>query len=218
MNLLNGKILAIKMDKIVIIGTGGHARVVIDAAIGVGKKVLGLVDTDYQNQEESILGVRVLGGFEILSKYDKTKVSVIIAIGDNFKRKECYLQLKKQGFIFAKVIHPTAVISKFATIGEGVFINAGVIINTEAVIGNNCIINSGAIVEHEAKIGDYTHLAPGTRVGGRTVIEEGVFVGIGANVADYIKIGRNVIIGAGSVIVKDIPESSTVVGIGRIVK
>jgi sugar O-acyltransferase (sialic acid O-acetyltransferase NeuD family) len=218
MNLLNGKILAIKMDKIIVIGSGGHARVVIDAAIDAGKKVLGLVDTDYQNQVETVLGIKVLGGFEILSKYDKTKVFLIIAIGDNLKRKECYLKLKKQGFMFAKIIHPTAVISKFTTIGEGAFINAGVIINAEVVISNNCIVNSGAIVEHEAKIGDYSHLAPGVRVGGRTLIEEGVFVGIGSNIAHSIKIGRHVTIGAGSVIVKDIPENSTVVGIGRVVK
>lgn len=218
MSLLNGKILAIKMDKIIVIGSGGHAKVVIDAAIDAGKKVIGLVDTNYQNQKETILGIKVLGGFETLSKYDKTKVSLIIAIGDNLKRKEYYLKLKKQGFLFAKIIHPTSVISKFTTIGEGAFINAGVIINAEVVISNNCIINSGSIVEHEAKIGDYTHLAPGVRVGGRTIIEEGVFVGIGSNIAQSIKIGHNATIGAGSVIIKDIHENSTVVGIGRVVK
>jgi len=206
-----------KMTRLLILGAGGHSRVVIDAALSSGRDVLGLIDIDYKNQTEVILGVDVLGGLDVLDQYNKEEHSIALALGDNAKRKEWFLKLKSIGFDIATVIHPSATISKFAKTGKGCFINSGAIINAEAIIGDNCIINTGVIIDHEVKVESHCHLAPGVSVGGRSVIKESAFVGIGANIADYINIGRDVKIGAGSVIIKDVDLGVTVVGVGRVI-
>jgi len=204
------------MIDLLILGTGGHARVVIESALTSGENILGLLDTDYKNQQETILGVRVLGGIDLLDDYDRKQVSIIVAIGDNGKRKVWFQQLKEMGFKLATVIHPSAILSNYIDIGEGTFINSGAIINAKTIVGDNSIINTGVIMDHEVKIGKNCHLAPGVKVGGRTTIGENSFIGIGVSIADYIKIGREVVIGAGSVIVKDVKQGVTVVGIGRV--
>jgi UDP-perosamine 4-acetyltransferase len=204
------------MADLLILGVGGHARVVIEAALCSGENILGLLDVDYKGQQEAILGVDVLGGVELLDCYDRKQIFVIVAIGDNVKREALFLILKEKGFKLATIIHPTAIVSSFVNIGKGVFINSGAIVNAGVVIGDNTIINTRVIVEHEVKIGEHSHLAPGVSIGGRTTIGKNSFIGIGSSIADYIKIGQDVVIGAGSVIVKDINDMSKVVGVGRV--
>ena len=204
------------MNNLLIIGTGGHARTLIDSVLSSGQILSGLIDINYKKQKEDILGVKVLGGVEILKNFNPKKTSIIIAIGDNGKREEWFLQLKERGFSFTSVIHSTAILSKYASVGEGVFIGCGAIVNAEAIIGDNAIINNGVIVEHEVKIGKNCHLAPGVMVGGRVLIGNNTFIGIGSSIADYINIGQDSIIGAGSVIVKNVKDNSTVVGVGRV--
>jgi UDP-perosamine 4-acetyltransferase len=205
------------MTNLLILGTGGHARAVIESALSSGEIILGLVDINYTNQKEEILGVRVLGGVDVLKNYNPRQTSVVVAIGNNGKRREWALRLKKMGFVLPSIIHPTAILSQYADIGEGVFISCGAIVNTEAIIGDNVIINTGTIVEHEVKIGENCHLAPGVKVGGRVSIGNNTFIGIGSSVADYINIGRDVTIGAGSVIIKNVEDESKVVGVGRVI-
>jgi sugar O-acyltransferase (sialic acid O-acetyltransferase NeuD family) len=204
------------MKDLLIIGSGGHARTIIDAALRSGRSVLGLLDIDYNNQHEVILGVRVLGGIELLDDFDQKKVSIIIAIGNNSKRKWWFSKLKDKGFNFATIIHPTATLSSHVSVGKGVFINSGAIVNAESIINDGVIINTGVIVEHEVEIKQYAHLAPGVSVGGRSTIGDCSFIGIGTSVADCIKIGKYVVIGAGSTIVKDVKDRLKIVGIGRI--
>jgi sugar O-acyltransferase (sialic acid O-acetyltransferase NeuD family) len=204
------------MTSLLILGTGGHSLVVIESALDSGKHILGLLDTDYKNQQEEILGVRVLGGIDVLDDYAPTEVSIIVAIGDNEKRNMWFLKLKEMGFKLDSIVNPSAILSNSCDIGEGVFINSGAIINAKSVIGDNSIINTGVIVEHEVKIGKNCHLAPGVRVGGRTTIGQNSFIGIGASIANHITIEREAVVGAGSVIVKDVGRGITVVGIGRV--
>ena len=203
---------------LLIIGSGGHAKAVIDALSSSGKIPLGVIDLNFKNKEEKILGVDVIGDISLLESYNNNETQVAIAIGDNDKRKEVFFLLKNMDFKVLTVIHHTAYISKSALIGEGVFVSAGAIINSESNIGDNTIINSGVIVEHETRIGDHCHLAPGVKIGGRSSVENNSFVGIGSSIANNIKIGRRVIIGAGSVIIQDVETNSTVVGVGRVVK
>ena len=213
----NGMIWGFLMTSLLILGTGGHASVVIESALDSGKNIIGLLDTDYKNQQEEILGVRVLGGIDMLNDYLSTDVSIIVAIGDNEKRRMWFLRLKEMGYKLASIINPSAIVSNSCNIGEGVFINSGAIINAMSVIGDNSIINTGVIVEHEVKIGKNCHLAPGVNVGGRTTIGQNSFIGIGTSIANHISIEREVVIGGGSVIVKNVEQGSTVVGIGRII-
>ena len=131
------------MADLLILGVGGHARVVIEAALCSGENILGLLDVDYKGQQEAILGVDVLGGVELLDCYDRKRIFVIVAIGDNVKREALFLILKEKGFKLATIIHPTAIVSSFVNIGKGVFINSGAIVNAGVVIGDNTISIQG---------------------------------------------------------------------------
>jgi sugar O-acyltransferase (sialic acid O-acetyltransferase NeuD family) len=202
-----------KKDDLIIIGSGGHARVVIDTAEQSGFNILGIIDINYKNNDEKIIGYEVIGNFTALSKFLPNKTSVIIALGDSQLRSKFFYDCLKQGYNLPSIIHPTAIISKHVKIGKSVFINAGVIINSEVDIGDNSIINTGAIIDHECNIGKHCHIGPGVKVAGRVHIGEHTFVGLGSTIIDKITIGDNVMIGAGSVIIRDIESDSTVVGI-----
>jgi sugar O-acyltransferase (sialic acid O-acetyltransferase NeuD family) len=197
---------------IVIIGAGGHARVVADAARAAGFRLKGIVDINYRGQVEEILGCQVVGGPDLLNEFEPGKTAVAVAIGDCSQRADEYARVRDMGFCLPPVIHPTAMISPYARIGDGCFVNTGAVINAEAEIGENTIINSAAIIEHEVIIGKHCHICPGVKIGGRTAIGDHVFIGIGSSVIDYIKIGHDVIVGAGSVITKDVDPETTVVG------
>lgn len=207
------------MRTIIVIGAGGHARVVVDVAKSAGFEVCGIIDINYLRQKESIINSPVIGGMNTLKDYDPESIGVAIALGKSELRSEYFIKIQNSKFKIISIISPTAIISKYVKMGKGVFVNAGAIISAEAIIGNNTIINSGAIVEHEVKIGKDSHVGPGVKIGGRTTIGDNTFIGLGATIIDNIKIGNCVTIGAGSVIINDLDPNTTMVGIpGRPVK
>jgi sugar O-acyltransferase (sialic acid O-acetyltransferase NeuD family) len=198
---------------LIIIGAGGQARVVIDVASELNIKIVGIIDVNFQDKAERILGFQVLGDFAALNQYPPHQVDIAIALGDSHLRSEYYEKVIRHGYRVITMIHPTAIVSRNAKIGNGVFINAGVIINAGAVIQDNSIINTGVIIEHETVVGKHCHIAPGVKLAGRVKIGDNTFVGIGSTIIDKIMIGDNVVIGAGSVILRDVDSKSTVVGI-----
>jgi len=206
-------VIVVNLGELVVIGSGGHSRVVVDTASAAGYKLIGIIDINYKGKKETILNTPVIGGLLTLDELNPKHVSVFVAIGDNSKRAEQFYKAQAKGFSTPSVIHPTAFISEHAIIGNGTIVNAASIINSEAVIGENCIINSGAIVEHEVIIGNHCHLCPGVNIGGRVTIGNESFIGIGARVIDNIHIGIKSVVGAGSVIIKDVDSHATVVGI-----
>ncbi|WP_337633298.1 acetyltransferase [Prevotella sp.] len=157
--------------------------------------------------------VNECGGRPVM--HDATGLSpMIVSIGVNRIRKMIVERLKANNpdIKFATAIHPSAVISPSAKIGEGTVVMAGAVINADAVIGNHCIVNTGATVDHDCKIGDYCHIAPGVNISGATHVGEGTWVGVGSCVIQCLNIGKNCMIGAGSVVVKDIPDNVTAFG------
>ena len=204
--------IVVNLGELVVIGSGGHSRVVVDTASAAGYKLLGIIDINYKGKKETILNTPVIGGLLILDELNPKHVSVFVAIGDNSKRAEQFYKAQAKGFSTPSVIHPTAFISEHAIIGNGTLVNTASIINSEAVIGENCIINSGAIVEHEVIIGNHCHICPGVKIGGPTIVGDGSFIGIGTSIIDKTKIGIESTVGAGSVIIKDVDSHATVVG------
>lgn len=207
-------------DKLIIIGSGGHSRVVIDCAKLNNYDIAGIIDLNFQNpdQLEFIGSIPVIGNIGELEKFDSSSIKVFIAIGDNNLRKETYNILKAKGYIIPTLIHPSANISRLNTkIGSGSLINVGAIINSFSEIGDGCIINSGAIIEHENLIGDFTHVAPGSKIAGRCKIGNQTFIGLGSNIVESISIGNSVTVGAGSVITKDISNNQKIVGVNKII-
>lgn len=183
-------------------GASGHAKVIMDILRAQGESIEGLVD-DNKNLNE-LCGVPVLHSPEGLSPF-------IISIGNCKIRKMIAERLGSCKFGIA--IHPSAIISDTASIGEGSVVMHGAIIQTEAVIGKHCIINTKASIDHECVIGDFVHIAPGCTISGDVHIGEGTWIGVGSTIIQGVRIGKNCFIGAGSVIVKDIPDNSKAYGV-----
>jgi sugar O-acyltransferase (sialic acid O-acetyltransferase NeuD family) len=191
---------------VTVIGAGGHGKVVIDCMEQENKyHIEAVVDDNYKD--------RTIYDFEVAEKSNTSDYkgqSVIIAVGDCKIRKKIASDLKSE---FVSTIHPSAVVSKYAKVGEGSQIFANAVLNPGAVLGNHVIINTGAIVEHDCKIGDFVHLSPNSCIGGGVTIGTCTHIGLGASIIQGITIGNNVIIGAGAVVVTDIPDNCTAVGI-----
>ncbi|MEG2061818.1 MAG: acetyltransferase [Alistipes sp.] len=181
-------------------GASGHAKVIIDILEASQIKIDGLVDDNpYLNE---------LCGYPIF--HNRTDLSpVIVSIGVNKTRKKVVAQLS--GY-FGKAIHPSAIISDKATIGDGSVVMQGAIIQSFTTIGNHCIINTGASIDHECFVGDYVHISPHSTLCGNVIIGEGTWIGAGTTIIQGIKIGKWCVIGAGSVVSKDIPDNVLAVG------
>lgn len=204
-----------KREKIIVLGTGGQARVVIANLKTLGRwEIVGLLDREANPTKELIEGYPVIGAWDDLEKIRKQKVQrAVIAVGDNKQREQLYHQLVKERFTIPTVIHSTAYVSPSAAIGDGCLVCMGALIGPNVKIGANTIVNSGAIIEHEVSIEENVHIAPGCRIAGRVTVGRNSFIGIGTSVIDKIKIGRNVIVGAGSVVVSDIPDGVVAYGV-----
>lgn len=206
------------MEKLIIIGGGGHAGVLIDLIRTSGQyEISGILDARLKIGSE-VTGIPVLGNDDLLLElYDRGIRNACISVGsvkDNSRRKALYGQVKQVGFFVPSLLHPQACISKNGTkISEGVQIMAGAIVQTGSSIGQNTIINTGAIIEHDCKIGEHIHVSPGAVVSGECIINDGAFVGAGATIIHGIKIGKNSIVAAGAVVVNDVADGKTVMGV-----
>lgn len=198
-------------NSITLYGASGHGKVIIDILNAAGVKIKSVIDDNPKS--ETILGISVIK----TSDFDMGSLGeTIISIGNNKVRKKLSKSLRAD---FAKAIHPSAVISVNASIGEGTVVMAGVAINPDTTIGKHCIINTNATIEHDALIADFVHICPGVSLAGNVSVGEGTQVGIGATVIQGISIGKWVTIGAGTVILNDIPDYAVVVGNpGKIIK
>ena len=182
-------------------GASGHAKVIMDILTASGQKVDALIDDNEKVNE--LNGYKVMHGVTDASP-------IIVSIGVNAIRKKVVEKLTGE---FGTAIHPSAIVSPSAKIGEGTVVMAGAIINADAVIGKHCIINTGASVDHECVIGDYCHIAPHATLCGQVHVGEGSMVGVGACVIPCKNIGSWCTIGAGAAVVKDTPDGATAVGV-----
>lgn len=199
-------------DGIVILGAGGHAKVVIELLRDAGEQVA--VCVGGADSPDHCLDVRVVKGDAYLKELRGDGYSrAFVAIGSNRIREEVAGQVKQLGFSLVNAVSPHASISPSAKLGSGIAIMAGAVVNAEAVIGDLTIINTGATVDHDCIIGQAVHLAPQCALAGSVVIEDGAFLGIGCKVIPGMRIGVNAVAGAGSVVIEDIPAATTVVGV-----
>lgn len=195
------------MKQVVIIGASGHGKVVADIIEKSGNIVRGFLD---DNASGDVFGYSILGQVCDYSNY-ASDCEFVIAIGNNNIREN--IAKKLNDVILFAAIHPTACMAKDVIIGQGTVVMANAVINSTAKIGCNCIINTGAIVEHDNFIGDYVHLSPNVALGGTVNIGKSTHIGIGATVRNNITIGDNCIVGAGAVVVNDILDSGTYIGV-----
>lgn len=195
-------------DGIVIVGAGGHAKVVLATAVECGLKVSSIIDDDPAKWGKSLWGVKIGGP---ISSFNNRPTLAVMAIGDNKTRKKIAEMLSI--FDWVTLVHPTAYVHSSAVVGKGTVIFAGSIIQPDAKIGDHCIINTGVTVDHDCRIGNFAHLAPGTHLAGGASVGEGAFLGIGSKVIMGKTIGDWAIVGAGSVVVGDIPPGAVATGV-----
>ncbi len=196
------------MKKLIIIGAGGHGSVVADAAAKSGYETILFLD---DGGKETCLGYPVVGKTAEAEKYQDH--DFFVAIGNAKTREKILNQLTEKGLNVVNIIHPSAVIAKGVTLGKGVLLCVGSIVNPNATLGDGVIINTLASVDHDSKVGDYCHVSAGGRIGAIVTIEKGTFVGISATVISEVHICEDCMIGAGAVVVKDITEKGTYVGV-----
>lgn len=197
-----------KAENVVIIGAGGHAKVVADIVLLRGDHIAGFLDSVHPEGE--FLGYPKLGGDREYRKF--LNCSFIIAIGNALARERIACSMPEAAWYTA--VHPGAVISNIDTeIGEGTVIMADAIVNPGAHIGKHCIINSGSIVEHDNRIGDYAHVSVGAKMAGGVQIGARTWVGIGATVSNGINVCGDCMLGAGAIVVRDITEAGTYAGV-----
>lgn len=196
-------------ERVIIIGASGHGKVVADIIKKSGDTIVGFLD-DNPGLGETFLGFPVLGKIEKFQDYKNSKF--VIAIGNANIREKISESMK--GVKWYTAIHPSAQISEIVTsIGEGTVVMANAVINSGARIGRHCIINSGAIVEHDNQIEDFVHISVGTKLAGTVHVGKSSWIGIGTVVNNNLSICERCMIGAGAVVVRNIKEPGTYVGV-----
>jgi sugar O-acyltransferase (sialic acid O-acetyltransferase NeuD family) len=196
---------------LVIIGAGGHARVLIDALQLSGKKILGIVDKLHAAGSPGPSGLAVLGGDEAVDRFSPDEMLLVNGVGTvktTTQRDAIYRRFLAKGFHFATVVHPSAVVSSSATLGEGVQVMAGCVIQAGAWIGANSLINTRASVDHDCRIGETVHVAPGATLSGSVTVGDETHIGTGAVVIQGISIGRHCLVAAGAVVYRDLPDGA----------
>lgn len=194
-----------------LIGSGGHALVVLDtlAVMGVPTHSITLFD-----QSAERVG-RKVGGYEVQS-FDPDQFSgssVHICIGDNKTRAKVAAELGSLGCIFRTIIDPRAIVSARARVGAGTFVAAGAIVSAQAETGMCCIINHASVVDHECILSDFVHIAPGATLGGAVSIGHRTLIGAGANILPRMSVASDITIGAGAVLIENAAESAVYAGV-----
>jgi sugar O-acyltransferase (sialic acid O-acetyltransferase NeuD family) len=199
---------------IIMIGGGGHARVLISMLNEKREKIEGIIVAEKERVGQTVLGCSVIGTDKDILKYPADQVSLVNGIGYIGKEKNrqyVYKRFKELGYIFEKIIHPTATIAEEVQLSEGVQIMAGSVIQVGSVLNENCIINTKVSIDHDCVVGNNVHLAPGVTVCGTVHIGSETFVGAGSTLGPNINIGRDCIIGAGSVVLRDVDEETRLI-------
>ena len=199
-------------DELIVFGSGGHAKVVVEAVLArtPGRRIV-LLDDDRNAVARTLLGISVSGTREWLSA-NLPDAPVALGIGNNRARADLVEWLSQTGRKLEPVIHPSAVVGSTVEIGDGAFLAAGAIVIADARIGRAAIVNTAASVDHDCDIGEAAHIAPGVRLCGNVSVGARSLIGVGAAVRPGIRIGADVTVGAASAVVSNLPDGGTFVG------
>lgn len=208
------------MRKVIVIGAGGHAKVVVDILkLMKGVKIHGLLDADQKLRGQKILGITILGDDSVLPSLAREGIRyAFIGVGAGGNpgaadlRRQLFEKCLGLGLKMISAVHPKAVIASSAVLSEGVAVMAGALINPGASIGANSIVNTGAIVEHDCVIEEHAHIATGAHLAGCVRVGASAHIGIGATVRQGIVIGPRAVVGAGAVVTKDVMPGAIVIG------
>lgn len=210
------------MEKLVLIGAGGHCKAVADILDGM-YEIIGVTDINETKKGSKFYGIDIIGNDEKLRYiYHDGVTNALVTVGsvkDNSKREQLFNLARDIGFNMINAISRNAIVAKSVIMGSGNVVMDGAIIHADASLGNNSIINTASIIEHDCTIGDHVHLSVGARLAGGVKLGSGSMIGMGASIIQGIEIGSNCIIGAGTVVIRNVPDNSVCAGVpGRIIK
>lgn len=198
---------------LVLIGGGGHALVVAEAAQSCGWSVTGVCDDGDAPATRSVLGLTTLGKVADAARLLPADTKWILCVGDLETRHQLLSALTPIASASTSIISTNAMVSTTAKVGVGTFVAPRALVHTAAIVGPHCILNTGCIIEHECQIGSNSHIAPGVTLGGRVRVGSNTLVGLGATVLPGVRIGSSSTVGAGAVVVRDVEDGETVVGV-----
>lgn len=202
----------------VLIGGGGHARVLLDLLGALSHPVLGFIDRDPTSAH--LHGAMCLGRDEDLAEqWPPLSVELVNGLGSTRTtraRRAAYERFTAAGYNFPCLVHPSAVLAPDVTLASGVQVMAGAVLQTGVRVAENSILNTGVVVDHDCDIGPHAHLAPGVTLSGSVSVGAGAHVGTGATVVQGVRLGSESLIGAGSVVVHDVPDGATVIQRSRV--
>lgn len=203
------------MNQVVIIGASGHAKVIIDILEDAGQvEIVGCTSAEPADAGRALLHYPVLGDDSVLPSLRASGIRrAFVAVGNNRVRSKLLANVAALGFEMISAVSPRAIVSRRAELGSGVAVMPGAVINVCSRIGDGSIVNTGATVDHDCVLGSCVHIAPGTNLAGCVRIGEGAFLGTGCRVIPQIAIGAWAVVGAGAVVIQDVPESVTAVGV-----
>ncbi|MDA7857732.1 acetyltransferase [Gammaproteobacteria bacterium] len=199
---------------VLIIGGGGHAKVLLEMLRGSGTEVLGIISTLPVSASEVFDNLMIYSSDSDVLSFDHKDVLLVNGVGSlpgNGIRHEIHRKFKTLGYTFGTVIAPSAIVSKYAKLHEGVQIFPGAVVNAGADIGESTIVNTRAVIDHDCELGAFNHIAPGAVLSGGVVSGVNVHIGPGAVLTQSVEIGRDSFIGAGTSVVKDIAARSVVI-------
>ena len=199
-------------DRVLLIGAGGHASVLLEMLIEQEFNILGYASPFPARNEKLFSDLHWYENDDDVLQFDKSTIRLVNGIGSlpgDTRRADLFRRHKKLGYSFATLVSTKSNVSTYAFLEEGVQVMCGGIIQTGTSIGYNSIVNTGGIIDHDCSIGNNNHIAPGVTISGQVTSKENVHFGTGSSVIQSINIQKNVVVGAGAVITKDIERSST---------
>ena len=204
------------MRQLIVIGAGGHARVLVEALRANRMEIAGFVINDLQDGIGVMHELPRIGTDGELLAVGQQQTDLVNGVGSTGKsdvRRSIFERFRNAGFRFVTVIHPTAIVASDVVLGEGAQVMAGAVLQPGVVIGANAIVNTGAVVDHDVRIGDHAHVAPGACLAGGVIIGEVAHVGAGSTVIQNVRVGAGALIAAGSTVVRDVPPGAVVAGV-----
>jgi len=203
-----------QMNDVYIVGAGTYGEAMCELAEVLGYKVKGFYDEDERKIGEFVMGVEVIGKFSEIVDLEIQNKQFIVAIGSNSVRYDIMMEINQLGGKTPTLIHPSAIISPSADIGNGVYIQANAYIWTKVKIDDFCIISPSVVIAHHSSVGKACLISTLSGVGASIKIENKVFVGMGSTIVTGLSlIGENTIIGAGAVVLKNVDENSVYAGV-----
>ena len=201
---------------VIVLGAGGHAKVLIDALHRLSIEILFAVESEPGAEGRTVLDVPILGGEQRVLGHSPESVRLVNGVGSvspGAVRQVIFHRFAEAGYRFAQVVHPGATIGAGVALGHGVQVMAGAVVQADTSVGDNVILNTRSSVDHDCKIGRHVHIAPGVTLSGGVEVGDDTHIGVGATVLQGVRIGRGCMVAAGAVVVRDVVDGAKVAGV-----